>query len=201
MEKNHHQQPLNLQLPDAEIRLFPQFIAAADATRWQAELVRTLAWQQHRITIYGKTIDCPRLSAWHGDSNARYAYSGQELTPAPWTPRLSALKTAVEAAADTAMNSVLANWYRNGIDSMGWHSDDEPELGENPTILSLSFGEPRVFQLRHKATGQREKILLPHGSLLLMAGETQRHWQHAINKSKRAMRSRINLTFRKIRTT
>ncbi len=189
---------MNLNFPDAQISLLPHFILPADAARWQAELEQSLAWQQHRIKLYGKQVDCPRLSAWHGDANARYAYSGLPLLPEPWTERIQALRELAERTADTAVNSVLANWYRHGQDSMGWHSDDEPELGERPVILSLSFGEPRHFQLRHKITGQREKLLLPSGSLLIMAGDTQRYWQHAIHKSRRAMRSRINLTFRNI---
>lgn len=189
---------MKISLPDADIQLLSHFVTPNEADRWQTELEQTLNWQQHRIKIYGREINCPRLSAWHGDADAQYAYSGQTLVPEPWTDRLQALRELVEHAANTSMNSVLANWYRNGEDSMGWHSDDEPELGEKPTILSLSFGEPRVFQLKHKTSGQREKILLPSGSLLVMSGDTQDCWQHAINKSKRAMRGRLNLTFRNI---
>lgn len=190
---------MNFDFPDSQISLLPHFILPSDAMRWQAELEQSLTWQQHRIQLYGKEHNCPRLSAWHGDPDAQYAYSGQSLLPEPWTERLQALRELCEQAAGTRVNSVLANWYRNGQDSMGWHSDDETELGSQPIILSLSFGEPRHFQLRHKITGQREKLLLPNGSLLIMAGNTQHYWQHAINKSKRAMRSRMNLTFRNIR--
>lgn len=192
------QLPINFKLPGGDVQLIPELAAANEALRWREELENTLTWQQHSIALFGREVDCPRLSAWHGDKDALYGYSGIPLEPEPWTPLLQSIRERCERATDTKMNSVLVNWYRDGKDSMGWHSDDEPELGPKPVILSLSLGEPRYFHLRHKNTGKRLKIMLPSGSLLVMGGNTQRYWQHAINKSKREMESRINLTFRNV---
>jgi alkylated DNA repair dioxygenase AlkB len=136
------------------------------------------------------------LTAWHGD--ASYTYSGLRLEPQPFTPLQREIKTAVEAASGHRFNSVLLNYYRDGADSMGMHSDDEAELGPNPAIASVSFGASRTFILRHKRTKQTIKVDLTSGSLLLMAGPTQHHWQHGINKSARPLGPRVNLTFRYI---
>lgn len=139
---------------------------------------------------------CPRLSAWQGD--ATYAYSGLTLHPAPWTPQVEAVRRRIEAAAGDAFNSVLANLYRNGADRLGWHADDEPELGPAPVIASASFGAPRRFLLRPKRGGASVPIVLEPGSLLVMRGPTQRHWLHSIPPTRRPVGPRINLTFRRI---
>jgi alkylated DNA repair dioxygenase AlkB len=142
----------------------------------------------------------PRLTAWYGDPGARYHYSGIVNEPRPWTSFLNTLRERVQTCTGHAFNSVLLNLYRSGADSLSWHQDNEPELGERPVIASLSVGQVRVFQLRH--TWRREvdrlDIALAHGSLLLMQGGTQAQWQHRLPKTKRPVGARINLTFRHI---
>lgn len=157
-----------------------------------------LDWRQDEITLYGKQVLIPRLQAWYGDEDSFYQYSGLSLTPLPWTESLLQLKKRVEQTCDTSFNSMLANCYRDEKDSVAWHSDDEPELGRQPIIASLSFGAERVFQLKHKMTGERFKLPLQSGSLLIMAGNTQQYWLHAVPKQQRHSGARINLTFRKI---
>jgi alkylated DNA repair dioxygenase AlkB len=144
----------------------------------------------------------PRLTAWYGDATARYSYSGLDLTPQPWTPALLALRTQVEQATGVTFNSVLLNLYRTGQDSMGWHADDEPELGPEPVIASISLGATRRFRLRPRHSQQLPHaplgLDLPSGSLLVMRGTTQQHWQHAVPKTARPVGPRLNLTFRTI---
>jgi alkylated DNA repair dioxygenase AlkB len=158
-------------------------------------------WRTEKIVVWGRTDPQPRLIAWYGDSGMIYTYSGIQLTPLPWTDLLLDIRYRVEAAAHTSFNSVLLNYYRDDRDSMGLHSDDEPELGERPMLASLSLGEERTFILKHK----RDKALKPvrlklaSGSLLLMKGDTQRYWKHGIDKEKRPCGPRVNLTFRRIR--
>jgi len=161
-----------------------------------ARLRAETPWRQDSIVMFGKRHLQPRLTAWYGD--ASYTYSGLRLGPLPWTPLLAELRTAVEQACGRRFNSVLLNYYRNERDSMGMHSDDEPELGPEPAIASLSFGATRGFVLRHKRNKRTVKLLLNDGSLLLMSGTLQSHWLHGINKATRALGERINLTFRYI---
>ena len=151
-------------------------------------------WRQDSIVLFGKQHLQPRLTAWYGD--ASYTYSGLRLDPLPWTPLLAELRAAVETACGSRFNSVLLNYYRNERDSMGMHSDDEPELGAEPTIASLSFGATRSFILRHKRNKRTCKLDLHDGSLLLMSGSLQSNWLHGINKAARSLGERINLTFR-----
>jgi len=186
------------QLPDGELLYYPQWVA--DPPGLFQHLRQTISWQQDWITLYGKRHPLPRLTAWYGDPGAVYTYSGIALDPQPWTATLMALKEALTSLADVPFNSVLLNSYRHGGDSMGWHSDDEPELGPNPVIASLSLGGPRRFLLRHKTRPQLQKLdlTLASGSLLIMAGATQHHWQHQVPKTARAVPPRINLTFRRI---
>ena len=165
-----------------------------------AEVFRRLLaetpWREETVLVYGKRYLQPRLTAWYGD--ASYTYSGLRLEPLPWTELLLAIRAAVEAACGRPFNSVLLNRYRNGRDSMGMHSDDEAELGDAPSIASLSFGTTRTFVLRHKNNKQTIRIDLEDGSLLLMSGQLQKHWLHGINKSGRPLGERLNLTFRYI---
>ena len=150
----------------------------------------------------GLTIPQPRLIAWHGDPEASYSYSGLTVQPTPWTTLLTSLKAKVEEVVPGfPFNSVLLNLYRNGKDSIAWHSDDEPELGENPTMASVSLGAVRKFSLKHKVTKEVHDINLASGSLLVMAGRTQTYWMHQVPKTKRPVGERINLTFRCIRGT
>jgi alkylated DNA repair dioxygenase AlkB len=157
-------------------------------------LIAETAWRSEIITVWGKQHPQPRLTAWHGE--AAYAYSGLKLEPLPFTPLQQELLAAVEAVSGRRFNSVLLNYYRDGRDSMGMHSDNEPELGPEPAIASLSFGATRTFVLQHKSTRQRRNIDLTDGSLLLMGGSLQHFWVHGIHKTSRTIGPRVNLTFR-----
>ncbi len=193
-------QPFVYDLSDAEVTLVPAFFDAAESDVYLAALRHATVWGQGRLTLWGKTHDEPRLTAWYGDAGKIYSYSGIVLNPQPWTPLLREIKARVEEAAQTQFNSVLLNLYRDGRDSNGWHQDNEPELGRNPVIASVSFGAVRRFQMRHKLRKEHRLHLdLPHGSLLLMAGATQHTWQHQIPKTAKPIGERINLTFRVIR--
>lgn len=161
-----------------------------------ARLIEDTPWRADSIVVYGKRYLQPRLTAWYGE--AGYTYSGLTLAPAPMTPLLAELRTRVEALTGHRYNSVLLNYYRDGGDSMGMHSDNEPELGPAPAIASLSLGATRTFVLRHKASKRTVKLDLTDGSLLLMAGVLQTHWLHGINKTTKPLGPRINLTFRYI---
>ena len=187
-------------LEDGELLYTPDFLDSVDADQLLRQLLDGIEWEQHQVTIFGRQLPAPRLSAWYGDPDARYTYSGLSLIPRPWTEPLSTLKTRIEAVADDAFNSVLLNQYRDGQDSMGWHSDNEPELGPAPTIASLSLGGERHFLLRHKKRQELDLIELPlsHGSLLIMRGPTQAHWKHQVPKTRRPVAPRLNLTFRRI---
>lgn len=188
-------------LPDAELHLYPAICSAAQAEQWLDALQNELAWRQDRIRLYGREIPIPRLNAWYGDPGANYRYSGLSLTPNPWTPSLLDIKQQVEQITEQRFNSVLANLYRNGQDSMSWHSDDEPELGPQPLIASLSLGSTRRFMLKHKRDKNLEtyKLDLAAGSLLVMLGNTQHFWKHQIPKTKRVIGARVNLTFRQVK--
>jgi len=183
--------------PDAEVEYRQGFFDADEALALFEALRAEIRWEQHRVRIRGREVDCPRLSGWEGD--ATYAYSGITLRPAPWTPQVAAVRRRIEAATGEAFNSVLANLYRDEADRLGWHADDEPELGPAPVIASASFGAPRRFLLRPKRGGASVPIVLEPGSLLVMRGQTQRHWLHSIPATRRPVGPRINLTFRRIR--
>lgn len=187
-----------LPLTDGMVRWCPQFISPQQAASLFDQLRTALCWRQQSIRLRGQTLPQPRLSAWYGDPDAYYRYSGLKLEPLSWEPVLSELRQRLRNAVGHDFNSVLANLYRDGHDSMGWHSDDEPELGPQPVIASLSLGATRRFQLRHKRNGTRYWLDLGDGSLLVMAGTLQRHWRHCIAKTRRPVGARINLTFRLI---
>ena len=188
-----------LDLPDAEVLLYPAFFAAPEADRLLQELRETTAWRQETIKLYGKSIDMPRLTAWYGDEGTGYVYSGIRNVPLPWTPALIEVKRAVEAPSGMIFNSVLLNRYRTGKDSVSWHADDEPEFGERPIIASVSFGGTRLFQLRHKTRKDlKASVELTHGSLLIMRGGTQANWLHQVPKTAKPVEERLNLTFRKV---
>lgn len=190
---------VRLEMPDADVTLYPAFFDKDAADSRFEHLQSDIDWQQKRILMFGKLLDMPRLTAWYGDAGAIYTYSGITEYPLPWTDGLLAIRREVEAAAETTFNSVLLNYYRGGQDSMGWHSDDEPELGTNPTIASVSFGAARRFQFKHRRNPElRSEVDLTPGSLLLMRGPTQTHWKHQVPKSSRILGPRINLTFRRI---
>lgn len=190
--------PTVVPLLDGELSLYAPGLAPHEADRAFSRLQAEIPWRQESITIFGKRYRQPRLIAWYGDTGKTYAYSGLVLEPLPWTETLLRLKTQVETLASSPFNSVLLNYYRDGQDSMGWHSDDEPELGMNPVIASLSLGASRRFRLRHRTRPDLPKVelWLSHGSLLVMAGATQHYWQHAVPKTAKAIGPRVNLTFR-----
>ncbi len=164
------------------------------------KLLKDIEWQEKSIKIFGKQIMQPRLMAWYGNEEAKYTYSGLQLTPLAWTDVLLSIKGKVEEYLQTSFNSALLNLYRDGQDSMGAHRDNEKELGDQPVIASVSFGVERVFYFHHISnTALKLRLLLENGSLLVMKGRTQEHWKHGINKSKKVEEPRVNITFRTIR--
>jgi len=188
-----------LTMPDAEVYLDREFFTPIESDKLLADLTANIAWEQKAIQFMGKQVLQPRLIAWYGDEGKSYSYSGLTVHPLAWTPTLLDMKTRVESAAGVTFNSVLLNLYRSGQDSVGWHSDDEPELGTNPVIASVSLGAARNFQFKHKTNPDlKMSIELTHGSLLLMRGTTQHFWKHQIPKTKKELGPRINLTFRVI---
>jgi len=184
-----------LEAPDAELWIDRDFLAPADAARWMVRLRDGLPWRQEEIRMYGKVHPVPRLSCWLGEDGHTYRYSGIEHHPEPWGVAAPLLEK-LQASTGGRFNSALANLYRSGADSVGWHADDERELGPRPVIASLSLGGTRRFIMRHRASRQKLEISLTAGSLLWMGGETQRHWEHTIPRTKRPVEPRINLTFR-----
>lgn len=193
--------PQVLELVDGEVIFYEHFFDAQTSEKIYAELMQQTAWRQDAITLFGKTMPLPRLTAWYGDPGKSYTYSGIPMDPQPWTPTLKWIKEAIEPVCEVTFNSVLLNLYRDGNDSVAWHSDDEPELGENPVIGSVSLGAARKFAFKHKKEPTKYKVQsleLTSGSLLIMRGATQHHWYHQIPKTSKKVGSRINLTFRVI---
>ncbi|WP_325430991.1 alpha-ketoglutarate-dependent dioxygenase AlkB family protein [Dyella sp.] len=194
-----------LPLPGAHVRCAWSWLSQEAADAWWEQLLQEIPWERHRLRMFGRERDAPRLSCWIGDPGAVYVYSRTRFEPRPWTPALHALREAVQRSCHARFNSVLANLYRDGADSMGWHSDDEPELGPQPVIASLSLGATRRFRLRRRlprgaraTAADTVEIPLTHGSLLCMSGATQQLYQHDVPKSARVSAPRINLTFRLI---
>ena len=187
----------NLLPADGKLFLYSQALESGYASSLTACLEKTIPWRAENITLFGKILPMPRLVAWQGD--VPYTYSGHTHQPAPWSAEVLALKAVAEKLAGQSFNSVLLNYYRDGRDSMGWHSDDERSLGPQPVIASLSLGAERVFQVRRRDDHrQRFSLRLSSGSYLLMGGEMQQHWQHAVLKTSIFVEARVNLTFRKI---
>ena len=185
-------------LAGADVRYDAHAFASRADALFEA-LHRETPWEQHRLRIFGRDVGSPRLSCWVGDEGTAYKYSGTLFEPHAWTPTLAALREELAARFELRFNSVLANLYRDGRDSMGWHSDDEPELGKEPAIASLSFGAVRRFRFRSRETKRVVLAIdLDPGSLLVMRGATQRLYHHDLPKTARAG-ARINLTFRSIR--
>lgn len=202
-------------LPEDGVLIFITSLFNGDyADQLYQTLQRDICWAQDSLRIAGKLIPIPRLQAWYGDSQADYQYSGLKLTPRPFIEPLETVRKAVTQISNQLLpafgendtpqkqipyNSVLCNFYRNERDSVGWHSDDEAELGTNPVIASVSFGASRSFQLKHKRHKKMlHTLLLPHNSLLIMSGNMQHHWYHQVPKSTNPIGPRVNLTFRNI---
>lgn len=187
-------------MPNGEVIIYDNFFEKLESHNLFKELRNNLNWRQDKIKMFGKECDLPRLTTWYGDKGKSYKYSGITMKPDAWMPALISIKEKIEAEVEVNFNSVLANLYRNGKDYVSWHSDDEPELGINPTIASVSFGETRRFLLRHKSNKDLAtvEIALTNGSLLIMRGTTQHFWKHQVPKTAKAKTERINLTFRVI---
>lgn len=189
---------MHLDLPDAELEWLPDFFPSAVADDLFGALMREVSWRDDHITLFGKTTPLPRRQQWFADGGRPYTYSRIHMVPAPWTPALLQVRAAIADVTGLDFNTCLANLYRDGNDSNGWHSDDEPELGPDPVIASVSLGATRDFRLRHKDTNQTHTLALTHGSLLVMGSGSQTHWQHTLPKRKRIVEPRINLTFRRM---
>jgi alkylated DNA repair dioxygenase AlkB len=189
----------SIDLAGAALAFDDGWMATSEADALFAGLRHAIPWEVHRIRLFGRNVDSPRLSCWIGDPGTGYTYSGAHFDPNPWPIALRAIRARLAGELCIDFNSVLANLYRDGRDSMGWHSDDEPELGAQPVIASLSLGATRRFVLKHRSDPPRKFALeLPHGSLLLMRGATQANYRHALPRTSRQIGPRINLTFRQI---
>lgn len=177
----------------------PNFFKKNESDYFLNEFLENIEWKQEEMNIYGKKIKLPRLTAWYGNNDKSYSFSGIILEPTNWTTDLLKIKNKIEIKCKANFNSVLLNLYRNGNDSISWHTDAEKELGKNPIIASVNFGATRKFQMRHRTTKEKIEIDLQHGSLLIMKGELQHFWQHQVPKTKKKVNKRINLTFRIIK--
>lgn len=186
-------------IENGEYIFYPNFFSKSESDSLLKNLRSNIIWKQESMNMYGKKIDFPRLTAWYGNNDKPYSFSGITLQPLPWTSEILTIKSKIEPIAKTEFNSVLLNLYRDGNDSISWHTDAEKELGINPIIASVNFGATRKFQLRHIKTKEKLEIELTHGSLLIMQGELQHFWQHQVPKTSKVVGERINLTFRVIK--
>jgi alkylated DNA repair dioxygenase AlkB len=183
-------------LEDGWLLFEPEFLTGIESDLLFETLYTSLPWAQGKVKIFGKTHATPRLESLHVVDGKSYNYSGNALISHPFTSELNELKNKIEAFSGESFNCVLANLYRDGKDSNGWHADNERELGINPVIASVSLGSARRFDLKHTTTGELKQLILPHGSLLLMGGTMQHNWKHCIAKTTKIQQPRINLTFR-----
>ena len=183
---------------DLKIRIEEDFFNSADSNKLLKKFISELPWESMIIKMFGKDTKIPRLQCWIGDKGCEYRYSGKQLNRQIWSQDLIMIRKKIYKELKIDFNSVLANYYRDGKDSMGWHSDDEKELGTNPTIASISFGSERDLVFRNKITKETIAIPQTNGCLILIDGETQRNWQHSIKKTQKVIGPRINLTFRNI---
>lgn len=187
-------------LADADVAYCRNWLSSVAADAALRAVLAEIAWSQHHVRLFGREVPSPRLSAWVGDPGATYTYSRVRHEPLAWTPALTDLRAKLIAETGVDFNSVLANRYRDGRDSMGWHADDEPELGRQPVIASVSLGATRRMRFRPRAPHPGAPLMLDleHGSLLWMAGATQQRYQHAIGKTRAEVGERVNLTFRQL---
>jgi alkylated DNA repair dioxygenase AlkB len=189
--------PIILDLEDAHIIYYPNFFDKIDSDNYFKSLLNEIYWRQDTISLFGKTYLQPRLTAFFATNSKPYKYSNVVMQPNIFSASLSSIKAKVESKLNIKFTSCLANLYRSGQDSNGWHADNEKELGKDPIIASVSFGAERIFQLKHRhKKALKAKLILQHGSLLIMKGKTQQFWLHQIPKTKKKVDNRINLTFR-----
>ena len=187
-------------LPEDLLEYWPAIFDQKESELLLNTFINQTPWIQETVYMYGKMVKTPRLIAWYGDNNKSYTFSGNKYDPVPWTNELLNIKARVEPIAGMAFNTVLLNYYRDGNDSVAWHSDDEYDLGYKPVIASVSFGQERRFDVRQKKDHQQKySINLQNGSLLLMKGDLQELWEHRVPKTTSPMKPRVNLTFRVIR--
>ncbi len=179
---------------------FPKYLDNSSSDKLLETLLERNQWEREIFKIYGKSISAPRLTSWFSDPMVSYRYSGKKRIGKSFTPELFQLRQILNAHLNVHFNFVLANFYRDGKDYVGWHADDEPDLGTRPLIASISLGESRRFRVRHNSRKVTESIDLVHGSLLIMRGQSQSHFKHCLAKTKRLVNSRINLTFRTIQS-
>lgn len=186
----HHLTPL--------LSNYPDFLRPAFADSLYHTLLATHSWPANHYTVYGRRFELPRLQTWHADPGIVYSFSNNLLATHSWTPLLTALRQQIEDFLQQPFNAVLVNYYRNGNDYVGWHSDDEAELGAEPQIASLSLGAARLFSYRRLDGSDTASVLARHGSLLVMGPGFQQQWQHAVLPEPELQRGRINLTFRQV---
>ena len=186
-------------IENGEYLFYPTFFSKDESDLYLKTIKENIDWKQESMNMYGKQVNFPRLTAWYGDNDKPYSFSGITLEPKSWSKELIAIKEKIEPISKVVFNSVLLNLYRSGNDSISWHTDAEKELGINPVIASVNFGATRKFQLRHIHTKEKLEMELTHGSLLIMQGELQHYWQHQVPKTSKVIDERINLTFRVIK--
>ena len=195
-----NEEPIFLNLPDAEFIYYPNFFDIEKANLLFEKLLTETKWQHDEITIFGKKILQPRFTALYGNEGKPYGYSNIVMQPHPFNETLMFIKDEIENTIHEKFTTVLLNLYRNEKDSNGWHSDNEKELGRDPIIASLSLGEERIFQIKHNTKKDiKQNIILQHGSLLVMKSGSQIHYKHQIPKATQTKKPRINLTFREIK--
>lgn len=185
-------------LPDARIRFWPNWLEEALAQQLLDQLQQQLDWQQDHIMMFGKPVLIPRRQVWMGDAHCAYSYSGTRFEPQPWQPQLQQLAAQLSVLLQQPFNCVLLNLYADGQQHMGWHADNEPELGHDPVIASLSLGASRRFDLKHRRQDWQLQLALGSGSLLVMDSGCQQHWLHRLPKQTKVNNARLNLTFRYI---
>lgn len=192
--------PIELLPCDGSAVLAPGFLTPDEADRLLVSVMAEVPWEATSLVMFGSEVAEPRLSAWLADDGIAYGYSGRTRNVHPWTGDLAALREQLVAHTGTRFNGVLVNLYRDGRDHMGWHADDETSLGPAPVIASVSLGAERRFDLRHRNSREVVSCTLPHGSLLVMSGASQRRWTHRLPKTTRVAEPRVNLTFRLVVT-
>lgn len=192
------EEPIQLLPHDGETYYYGAVMDDLSASDCLTQLLDTTVWQQEKLLMFGKQVTPKRKVAWYGDDSYVYTYSNTKKRAIPWTPQIKLLKDYLEQVTGEKFNSCLLNLYHNGSESMGWHSDDEPDIQKNSAIASLSFGAERIFKFKHKNTKTVVSLRLCHGGLLLMKGATQIHWQHQLPVAKNILEPRVNLTFRHV---